>query len=244
MVALRAMTPGEYREAGAGEYREAGAALTLRYGAHVTPWGACWVAQTARGICELQFVDEASADEGGADKADVERGSVDAAIVGGADSEGVREDDVLEKCAERQARAYLAQRWPNASLVHAPEDTAKVAEALFDASRRTGPLSLHVRGTNFQLRVWNALLSIPEGAATSYGSVARLIGSPSAARAVGSAIAKNPVALLIPCHRVLRACGAVGEYRWGGARKRSLLAWEFAQLDAYPRLRKRGLETG
>jgi AraC family transcriptional regulator of adaptative response/methylated-DNA-[protein]-cysteine methyltransferase len=83
-----------------------------------------------------------------------------------------------------------------------------------------------VRGTSFQLRVWRALLRVPPGTFVSYGQLANAAGNPRAARATGAAVACNPVAFLIPCHRVIRADGTLGGYRWGVARKRAILAWE------------------
>ena len=91
------------------------------------------------------------------------------------------------------------------------------------------PLHLLLRGTNFQIKVWEALLCIPPGNVASYEDVARLIGAPRATRAVASAIAQNPVGYLIPCHRVIRKTGVIGDYRWGAARKQALLAWEAAR---------------
>jgi AraC family transcriptional regulator of adaptative response/methylated-DNA-[protein]-cysteine methyltransferase len=88
------------------------------------------------------------------------------------------------------------------------------------------PLTVFVKGTDFQLRVWRALLRIPSGRLTTYGQLAAAIGAPSAARAVGSAVGSNELAWLIPCHRVIRQTGAAGEYRWGAVRKRAMLAWE------------------
>jgi AraC family transcriptional regulator, regulatory protein of adaptative response / methylated-DNA-[protein]-cysteine methyltransferase len=93
----------------------------------------------------------------------------------------------------------------------------------------SGPMRVHVRGTNFQLRVWNALLNVPEGAVRTYGQLAASMGEPNSARAVGNALAHNPVALLIPCHRVIASNGIVGSYKWSSARKRALLAWETAR---------------
>ena len=87
-------------------------------------------------------------------------------------------------------------------------------------------LPLHVQGTNFQINVWQALLKIPKGQLTSYGQLARDIGNPKASRAVGSAVGANPIAFLIPCHRVIRATGVIGDYRWGATRKRSMINWE------------------
>lgn len=91
-----------------------------------------------------------------------------------------------------------------------------------------GPLRLHLHGTNFQLRVWNALLAMESGERASYAQLAGAIGEPRAVRAVGNALAANPVAILIPCHRVIASSGAVGNYKWGGHRKRALLTWESA----------------
>ena len=91
------------------------------------------------------------------------------------------------------------------------------------------PLRLHLHGTNFQLRVWNALLALDRGERTSYAQLAGAIGEPKAARAVGNALAANPIAILIPCHRVIASSGAVGNYKWGERRKRALLTWESAR---------------
>jgi AraC family transcriptional regulator of adaptative response/methylated-DNA-[protein]-cysteine methyltransferase len=93
------------------------------------------------------------------------------------------------------------------------------------------PLSLVLKGTPLQLKVWEALLSIPSGATTTYAALARGAGAPLAVRAVASAVGDNPIAVLIPCHRVLRATGAFGGYRWGLPRKAALLAMEGARAD-------------
>jgi len=91
------------------------------------------------------------------------------------------------------------------------------------------PLALLVKGTNFQVRVWRALLALPEGTVTTYGQLARHIGEPRSARAVGGAVGANPIAWLIPCHRVIRESGELSHYRWGNTRKAALLAWEAAR---------------
>jgi AraC family transcriptional regulator of adaptative response/methylated-DNA-[protein]-cysteine methyltransferase len=125
------------------------------------------------------------------------------------------------------ALAELRQRWPAAELAHAPGQTAELAERIFDpAVKSNAPLPLLLKGSNFQLKVWQTLLRIPEGAVVSYGALAQAVGQPGASRAVGSAVGNNPVAYLIPCHRVLRASGAIGGYRWGVARKRAMLVRE------------------
>jgi AraC family transcriptional regulator of adaptative response/methylated-DNA-[protein]-cysteine methyltransferase len=93
-------------------------------------------------------------------------------------------------------------------------------------------LALLVRGTAFQIKVWEALLRIPAGRVVSYRDLARHVGRATAARAVGSAVGQNPVAYLIPCHRVIRGTGVLGEYRWGSARKKALLGWEAARRES------------
>lgn len=102
----------------------------------------------------------------------------------------------------------------------------RIAARAFDGSEAS--VKLHVHGTNFQLRVWNALLALDPGERITYAGVAEAIGAPQAARAVGNAVAVNPVALFIPCHRVIAASGVIGNYKWGSSRKRALLAWEHA----------------
>ena len=120
----------------------------------------------------------------------------------------------------------LEREWPAARLQRDQAGTAPFVRRIFAPRHRARPLPLHVRGTNFQLKVWEALLRIPPGTTTSYGDLADRIGAPGAARAVGSAVGANPVAYVIPCHRVLRASGALGGYRWGTDRKRVMLARE------------------
>jgi AraC family transcriptional regulator of adaptative response/methylated-DNA-[protein]-cysteine methyltransferase len=106
--------------------------------------------------------------------------------------------------------------------------TASLVGPIFDLrfDTRIKPLTLHLRGTNFQLKVWEALLQIPTGAVTSYEGLAERIGQPTASRAVGTAVGHNPVAVLIPCHRVIRKVGEFGNYRYGAVRKKALLAYE------------------
>lgn len=125
------------------------------------------------------------------------------------------------------AEGDLRSRWRAASFVRDEEAVAPVAARAFPESvMKGGPLALHIRGTNFQLRVWKALLLLPPGTITNYGSLARQIGNPRASRAVGTAVGDNPVSWLIPCHRVLRADGGIGGYAWGTERKRTMLVWE------------------
>jgi AraC family transcriptional regulator of adaptative response/methylated-DNA-[protein]-cysteine methyltransferase len=115
---------------------------------------------------------------------------------------------------------------PHATFVREDGGAERVAELAFGDDGE--PLRLHLHGTNFQLRVWNALLAMDRGERTSYARLAGAIGQPTAARTVGNALAVNPVAILIPCHRVIASSGAVGNYKWGEHRKRALLVWESA----------------
>jgi len=122
--------------------------------------------------------------------------------------------------------AELRAEWRRADLARDDGAAARAADAIFGGSIRKEPLSLFLKGTNFQLKVWEGLLRIPEGCALSYGDLARRLGMPSSSRAVAAAVGSNPVAYLIPCHRVLRASGALGGYRWGLERKAAMLARE------------------
>ncbi|HEY1032795.1 MAG TPA: methylated-DNA--[protein]-cysteine S-methyltransferase [Flavipsychrobacter sp.] len=92
-------------------------------------------------------------------------------------------------------------------------------------------IKLHLKGTDFQLKVWEALLKIPTGKLASYGSIAAQLQAPSASRAVGSAVGDNPIAFLIPCHRVIQSGGELGQYHWGGTRKAAMIGWEAAQVN-------------
>ncbi len=133
----------------------------------------------------------------------------------------------------RAALERLRRTWPQALFQEDPPRAQAILARIFHLQPLLDPpLHLHVRGTHFQSRVWKALLRIPPAAVISYGDLARRMGLPrQAARAVGRAVADNPVAYLVPCHRVLRNTGVVSGYRWGRARKRALLAWEAARLQ-------------
>ena len=121
----------------------------------------------------------------------------------------------------------LEHSWPGATMKQDHQATAPIAAALFQPEHTlTHRFPVVLKGTRFQLKVWKTLLTIPMGKVCSYGEVARAIGQPKASRAVGSAVAANPVAYLIPCHRVIRSSGAIGHYRWGESRKRAMLCWE------------------
>ncbi|MDP2778514.1 MAG: methylated-DNA--[protein]-cysteine S-methyltransferase, partial [Anaerolineales bacterium] len=200
-VNTEAVTPGEYKSHGAG--------LTNHYGLHLTPFGKCLIATTERGICHLGFV----------------------------------------QTGEGNAIDNLVTDWKQAKMIEDYKTTAPLIARIFpecetgsafnkadgfDTSRenRVGllnpQLKLHLRGTNFQIKVWEALLKIPAGTVTTYEHIAAQIGYPNAVRAVGTAVGHNPIAVLIPCHRVIRKSGEFGNYRYGAARKKALLAREFS----------------
>lgn len=124
----------------------------------------------------------------------------------------------------------LRTRWPDASLRVDAVAPQQAAAAIFGRARKPFALPLHIRGTNFQIQVWQALLRLPEDRFASYEQIAASIGMPRAQRAVASAVARNPIAVVIPCHRVIRKTGAWGEYRWGALRKRAVAMWEAPQL--------------
>lgn len=126
----------------------------------------------------------------------------------------------------------LTSLFPNANLFEKEDAFQKEALGIFSQDwNNTATIKLHLRGTDFQLKVWDALLKIPMGQLSSYGKIAEAIGSPKASRAVGSAVGDNPIAFLIPCHRVIQASGTYGEYRWGSTRKKLLIGWEGAKRD-------------
>ncbi|MBE92105.1 MAG: 6-O-methylguanine DNA methyltransferase [Idiomarina sp.] len=127
----------------------------------------------------------------------------------------------------------IGKDWPKGSLVQNDNATNYVANVLFSRLKdgQSNPLSLHVMGTNFQVAVWRALLRIPSGQLASYSQIANALGYPNASRAVGNAVGSNPVAMLIPCHRVIQKSGAIGGYRWGSTKKEMIQAWELLRGD-------------
>jgi AraC family transcriptional regulator of adaptative response/methylated-DNA-[protein]-cysteine methyltransferase len=184
-VQLEAVTPGEYKTGGAG--------MTIDYGIHDTPFGKALIAVTARGVCNMVFLDNPE---------------------------------------YQQQLAALAASWPKAILRENRRQTSDTVKAMFDGKAIADrPLSLYVSGTNFQVSVWKALLQISPGKVASYSQVADAIGCPRSARAVGLAVGKNPVAFLIPCHRVIQSSGKIGGYHWGETRKHAIHAWEAARYD-------------
>jgi AraC family transcriptional regulator of adaptative response/methylated-DNA-[protein]-cysteine methyltransferase len=182
------------------EAARGGEGVSIDFGVAPSPFGLMLAGRTGRGVCHIGFVEDGS---------------------------------------QQACRAELQSRWPRAVLQWRPEAAAALAALIWPTgssgppgrSASGGParLSLWVRGSAFQLQVWRALLALPPGQHSSYGAIASQVGRPAAARAVGAAVGANPVAWLIPCHRVLRAGGQLGGYHWGTDRKRAMLAWERVQ---------------
>jgi AraC family transcriptional regulator of adaptative response/methylated-DNA-[protein]-cysteine methyltransferase len=130
------------------------------------------------------------------------------------------------------ALADMKARWPKAEYVEDQAATAPLARRIFDplAWQQEQPLRVVLIGTDFEVRVWQTLLRIPLGRATTYSEIANRVGKPSAARAVGAAVGKNPISFVVPCHRVLGRSGALTGYHWGLTRKQAILGWEAGRL--------------
>lgn len=153
-------------------------------------------------------------------------------VLVGQTSRGLCDLQFVDGSSAAAAIAALRKRWPLAAMMRDDVNAQRVVRLAFRNSVGRGQpsrLMLELKGTNFQIRVWEALLRIPSGSVATYSDIAAAVGAPSATRAVGTAVGQNPIALLIPCHRVLRETGALGGYRWGLERKRLLLGWEAAR---------------
>lgn len=184
------------------EYKLKGSGIRIEYGIHETPFGTCLIGVTERGICWLSFIQP--------------------------------DEDVFKSMEE------MKQHWNN-SVFHQNEFyTKSFVQKIFPSplplSQGRGTsvgqgekLHVFVKGTNFQIKVWEALLKIPMGQVTTYQGIAQQIQSPKAMQAVGSAVGSNHIAYLIPCHRVIRKDGILGEYRWNSTRKKGIVGWEMAQ---------------
>lgn len=135
--------------------------------------------------------------------------------------------------ADRQKAIHdLQQKFPNAVYYEATGPHQETALQLFQRDWTKLPeIRLHLRGTDFQLKVWESLLKIPMGRLSTYGTIAERIGNAGASRAVGTAVGDNPVAFLIPCHRVIRSSGVIGQYMWGTTRKTAIIGWENAMIE-------------
>ena len=188
-----------------GDFKSGGAGLTLSYGFHPSPFGEAIVVAAPLGLAAI--------------------GWVDAEIAAGAARYGAGRAGAL---------ADMRRRWPKARLVEDQAQTHALAARVFDPAcwSREAPLRVVLIGSDFEIRVWESLLKIPLGQAQSYGGIARQIGQPKAARAVGAAVGRNPISFVVPCHRVVGAGGALTGYHWGLTRKRAILGWEAGQSGA------------
>jgi AraC family transcriptional regulator, regulatory protein of adaptative response / methylated-DNA-[protein]-cysteine methyltransferase len=132
----------------------------------------------------------------------------------------------------QEALAEFTRRWPLANYIHAPQTTSPHFRRIFDPGEwhPDRPMRLVLIGTDFEIRVWETLLKVPMGYAVSYSDIARHLGRPAAARAVGAAVGRNPISFVVPCHRVLRGDGSLGGYHWGVTRKKALIGWEAGQM--------------
>jgi AraC family transcriptional regulator, regulatory protein of adaptative response / methylated-DNA-[protein]-cysteine methyltransferase len=184
------------------EYKQKGGGLRVEYGFHETPFGVALIGVTERGICWLSFV-------------------------------GLEDEPAVE--LER-----MKQHWNNSVFHMDDKITSPVAKRIFGGSVESGKQALGgggeklhvlVKGTNFQVKVWEALLKLPMGSVTTYQDIAKSISNPNALQAVGSAVGSNHIAYLIPCHRVIRNDGILGEYRWSSFRKKSIIGWEMAKAS-------------
>jgi AraC family transcriptional regulator of adaptative response/methylated-DNA-[protein]-cysteine methyltransferase len=141
----------------------------------------------------------------------------------------------IDKDDQKECLEDFRKTWKNAKLNQDQEKTGKYVAQIFSSTgsrKKEASLNLVCKGTNFQIKVWEALLKIPSGKVVTYGAIAKMIGHPKAVRAVGTAVGKNPIAYLIPCHRVIREAGHLGGYRWGIARKRAILGMEAVHRHA------------
>jgi AraC family transcriptional regulator of adaptative response/methylated-DNA-[protein]-cysteine methyltransferase len=140
----------------------------------------------------------------------------------------------VDEANRERALADMARRWPRARLTEDEGATAPYARRAFNPAfwRPDAPLRVVMIGTDFELRVWETLLSVPMGRATTYSDIARKIGAPKAARAVGAAVGRNPISFVVPCHRVLGRSGALTGYHWGLARKQAIIGWEAGRTAA------------
>jgi AraC family transcriptional regulator of adaptative response/methylated-DNA-[protein]-cysteine methyltransferase len=217
-VNLEAASPGELKSGGAG--------WTILFGFADSPFGKCLIAESPRGICHLSFVENEKTSLTGLQKewpqAKWKRD----------DSAALRLAEMVFSLSSKKEERVGVRRQIISKLKSPHSDplpawAGRGNKPARSSSNHSQPaLRAFVRGTPFQVHVWRALLQVQPGTVTSYGRLAEVIEKPDAARAVGSAVAKNPLAYLIPCHRVIRETGVIGDYHWGQIRKRAIIAWE------------------
>jgi AraC family transcriptional regulator of adaptative response/methylated-DNA-[protein]-cysteine methyltransferase len=198
-ISLEGMTPGEFSHGGAE--------LEINYSFAESPFGELLVASTAKGVCHMAFVEQGGGETAGSEFALGESASGESAALTG-----------------------LQRRFPNARYRQVTDMIQQNALYIFTQDwSRLSAIKLHLKGTDFQLKVWETLLKIPLGGLTTYKDIAGRLGNPNASRAVGTAVGDNPVAFLIPCHRVIQSSGIIGQYHWGATRKTAMIGWEAAR---------------
>ncbi|MCB9992557.1 MAG: methylated-DNA--[protein]-cysteine S-methyltransferase [Hyphomicrobiaceae bacterium] len=189
-----------------GAWASHGEGLEMNWGVAPSPFGDALIFSTAYGVAGVGFVDERAAEAG-------ERHpprNLDAAF------------------------ADLAGRWPRATYRRDDTEARKLGARIFDPKNwdPKRPVRLVLIGSQFEVKVWEKLIEIPMGSARTYGEIANDLGQPSAARAVGTAVGRNPISFVVPCHRVVGSTGALTGYHWGVARKRAILGWEYGRTHA------------
>jgi AraC family transcriptional regulator, regulatory protein of adaptative response / methylated-DNA-[protein]-cysteine methyltransferase len=200
-VTHEAMSPGEWKGRAAG--------LTIEWGFHESLFGTALVMITSRGLCGLAFADDEAA---------------------GASDGILNKSGRTGLYSRKAALADMMRRWPDAHYSENLATTAPYAARAFNAAewRADQPLRVVLIGTDFEVRVWEGLLDIPLGRLNTYSALASKIGKPDASRAVGTAVGKNPISFVVPCHRVIGKSGALTGYHWGLTRKKAMLGWEAA----------------
>lgn len=143
---------------------------------------------------------------------------------------GISDLHFVNDSGSRTEFTSFTKKWPFATLIHKPEFTQTFVYRIFKEVPEQDRLNLLVQGTEFQIKVWQALVDIPFGCVKSYNQVAREIGNPTSVRSVASAAGRNPISFLIPCHRIIAESGTVGDFQWGKVRKRSMIGWEMARV--------------
>ncbi|MFD0916993.1 methylated-DNA--[protein]-cysteine S-methyltransferase [Pseudahrensia aquimaris] len=201
-VTHEAMSPGQFKAKGEG--------LEIRYGFHPSPFGMALIMATDRGLAGIAFADDDTGESLG------------------------RHQGKSQIFDRKTALEDMVKRWPKAQYFEDEAATAPYAARVFDPSkwRAEEPLRVVLIGTDFQIRVWEGLLNIPLGGATTYSGLAQSLGRPDAPRAVGTAVGRNPISFVVPCHRVLGKDGTLTGYHWGLTRKRAMLGWEAGVVNA------------
>ena len=216
-ITHEAMSPGDYKTRGAG--------LVMRYGYHISPFGLALIMVTDRGLAGLAFADPGSERDA---FADMSARWPNATYVEDMAATGPYAARIFDPTLWRARTSACASRsrpcrtcWPSRADQPLLQPHAEIPAQ---------PLHVVMIGTDFQVRVWEALLKIPMGKARTYSSIAASIGAPSASRAVGAANGANPISFVVPCHRAIGKSGALTGYHWGLTRKRAILGWEAGQV--------------